>query len=65
MSYETLQKNIVTMRPEKGNGVVILDQKFYENAIQEIISDTPEFQKHNEEPTLKCEALIQRFSRKS
>ena len=49
------------MKPDKGSGVVILDRKLYDNAIQEIISDTSKFEKLNEDPTLKCEASLQRF----
>ena len=30
-------------KPDKGNGVVILDRKLYNNAIEEIISDTSKF----------------------
>ena len=52
------------MKPDKGNGVFILDRKFYKNAIEEIISDTSKFEKLNEDPTLKCEASLQRFLRK-
>ena len=52
------------MKTNKGNGVVILDQKFYDNATQELISDTSKFEKLNEDPTLKCEASLQRFLRK-
>ena len=57
-------KDIVITKPDKGNGVVILDRKLYNNAIEEIISDTSKFQKLNEDPTLKCEASLQRFLRK-
>ena len=49
-------KVIVITKPDKGNGVVILDQKLYNNAIEEVISDTSKFEKLNEDPTLKCEA---------
>ena len=65
-SYETLEKNknIVITKPDKGNGVVILDRKLYDNAIQEIISDTSKFEKLNEDPTLKREASLQRLLRK-
>ena len=49
------------MQPNKGNGVAILDQKLYNNAIEEIISDTSKFEKLNEDPTLKREASLQRF----
>ena len=46
-------KDIVITKPDKGNGVVILDRKLYNNAIEEIISDTSKFEKLNEDPTLK------------
>ena len=36
-------KDIVITKPDKGNGVVILDPKLYNNAIEEIISDTCKF----------------------
>ena len=57
-------KDIVIMKPDKGNGVVIFDQKLYSNAIEEIISDTSKFEKLKEDPTLKWEASLQRFLRK-
>ena len=57
-------KNIVITKPNKGNGVVILDRKLYNKAIEEIISDTSKVEKLNEDPTLKREALLQRFLRK-
>ena len=57
-------KDIIITKPNKGNGGVILDRKLYDNAIQEIISDTSKFEKLNEDPTLKCEASLQRFLRK-
>ena len=57
-------KDIVITKPDKGNGVIILDQKPYNNAIEEIISDTSKFEKLNEDPTLKREASLQRFLRK-
>ena len=43
------------------HGVVILDQKLYENTIQEIISGTSKFEKLNEDSTLKREASVKRF----
>ena len=49
------------MKPYKGNGVVILNWKLYDNAIQEIIWDTSKFEKLNEGPALKHETLSQRF----
>ena len=38
-------KDIVVTKPNKGNGVVILDQNLDNNAIEEIISDTSKFEK--------------------
>ena len=57
-------KDIIRAKPDKGNEVVILDQKLYDNAIQEVILDTSKFEKLNEDPTLKREASLQRFLRK-
>ena len=54
-------KDIVVTKPDKGNGVVILDRKLYDNAIEEIISDSSKFEKLNEDATLKREASLQRF----
>ena len=52
------------MKPDKWNGVVMLDRKPYNNATEEIISDTFKFEKLNQDPTLKREASLQRFLRK-
>ena len=38
-------KDIVMTTLDKGNGVVMLDQKLYSNASEEIISDTSKFKK--------------------
>ena len=57
-------KDIIITKPGKGNGVVILDQKLYDNTIPEIISDTSKFEKLKEDPTLKCEASLQCSLRK-
>ena len=51
------------MKLGKGNGIVILDRKLYDNAIQEMISDI-KFEKLNEDPNLKREASLQHVLRK-
>ena len=53
--------DIVVTKLDEGNRVAILDRKLYDNATQEIISDTSKFEKLNEDPTLKREASQQRF----
>ena len=55
--------NVIT-KPDKGNGVLILDGRLYNNAIEEILLDTSKFEKLNKEPTLKRETSLQRFLRK-
>ena len=57
-------KDIVVTKPDKGNGFVILDRKLYNNATEEIISDSSKFEKLNEDPTSKREDPLQRFLRK-
>ena len=49
---------------QERNGVVILDRKLYDNAIQQILSDTCKFEKLNEDPISKRKAPLQRFLRK-
>ena len=65
-SYETLEKIKISLKtkPDKGNGVVILDRQRCDNATHQIISDTSKFEKLNEDPTLKREASLQRFLHK-
>ena len=58
------KKDIVITKPNKGNGVVILDRRLYNNAIQEIISGTSKLENLSEDQTLKHEASLQRFLRK-
>ena len=56
--------SIVILRPDKGNGVVILDRSQYDNAIKEIISDKSNF-KSKEFPKMLLldEKLSSRFLR--
>ena len=64
--WRNLRKNkdIIITKPDKGKGVVILDQKLHDNAIKEIISDTSKFEKLSEGPSLKREASLQCFLHK-
>ena len=51
-------RDIVITKPDKGNAVVILDRKVYNNGIEEIISETSKFEKLNKGLTLKREASL-------
>ena len=54
-------RGIIIKKLDIGNSFVILDQKLYDNAIQEINSDTSNFEKLNEDPTLTRKASLQRL----
>ena len=58
------KQNIVILKPDKGNGVVVLDRIAYENGILKIINDTSKFRPTKEDPTLLREGRLQRFLRK-
>ena len=57
-------KDIIITKPDKGNGVLILDRKLYDHAIQELISDTFKLEKLKEDSTLKRKSSLQRFLHK-
>ena len=58
------RKETVTVRPDKGNGVVVLDRDIYDRKILEIINDTEKFKKLKDNPTLTREGQLQSFLRK-
>ena len=57
-------KNIVILKPDKGNGVVVLDRADYDQGILKIISDTSKYRPIKEDPTLLREGRLQRLLRK-
>ena len=57
-------QNIVILKPDKGNGVVVLDRIAYDNGILKIINDTSKFRPIKEDPTLSREGRLQRYLRK-
>ena len=68
-SYKLLKdlrknKNIVILKPDKGNGIVVLDRTTYDSGILEIISNTSKFKVLDEHPTSLREGQLQRFLRK-
>ena len=54
----------MVLRPDKGNGVVIMDRTIYKNSCLNIISDNSRFKLLSDDPTLSREAKLQRFLRK-
>ena len=57
-------KDIIILRPDKGNGVVVLDKLAYNNAISDLLSDDTKFKKLQSDPTLRREGQLQRYLRK-
>ena len=57
--------NIVILKPDKGNGVVVLDRADYDQGILKIIGDTSKFRPIKEDPTLLREGGLQQILRKS
>ena len=57
-------KDIVLLKPDKGNGVVILDHSDYDLGIQNIIQDRSKFKPLSQDPTLQREGKLQRLLRK-
>ena len=51
------------MKPDKGNGVVIMDRAVYSECLLDIVKDTKKFRKCNTDPTLFREGQLQRFLR--
>ena len=48
-------KDIVIIRPDKGNGVVVMDKVIYNQQMYALLSDKNKFKKLSEDPTKLCE----------
>jgi PHD/YefM family antitoxin component YafN of YafNO toxin-antitoxin module len=56
--------NIVIVKPDKGNGVVILDKDDYNKKMEAILEDETKFERLDEDPvklTLQRENKVKRF----
>ena len=67
--YHILKKirnnhTIIILKPDKGNGVVIMDKQAYLNACYQIINNRSKFKPLNNDVTLLREGRLQRFLRK-
>jgi hypothetical protein len=60
-----LQKHsdVVFCKPDKSNGVVILDKTQYDAKMLSILNDPKKFKQLHEDPTEKREASLQRYLR--
>ena len=58
-----MNQDIIIVRPDKGNGVVILDKQDYIKGMLNILKDTTKFRKLETDPTRLREGQLQRFLR--
>ena len=56
-------KDILITGPDKGNGVVVLDRRFYMSKIYDIVNDESKFLKLSSDPTLGSVGKLRRFLR--
>ena len=65
--YSRAQKlqtvHVVILKPDKGNGIVILDRTAYDNGLLSIINDSSKFKPISKDPTLTREGRLERFLR--
>ena len=52
--------NIIITRPDKGNGVVIIDKEVYIKSIRDLLSDDKKFKILSEDPTVYRQGQLQR-----
>ena len=56
-----IRNNILTTKPDKGDGAVIVDRICYMSSMYEIVNDTPKFLKLCPDPTIFREKKLHRF----
>ena len=56
-------KEIVILRQDKGSGVVVLNRRYYEKSIKNVINEKTKFNELSEDVTIKRESKLQRFLR--
>ena len=59
-----IKNNIVILKPDKENGVVILDRDDFDKRMLDLISDRSKFSALKKDPTLSREGQLQRYLRK-
>jgi hypothetical protein len=62
-TFKLLRKNtsIVICKPDKGNGVVVLDRSDYNAKLMKLISDPTKFVELHDDPTMKREKSLQEY----
>ena len=61
---KNLRKDLVILKPDKGNGIVLLNKTDYHKAIDDMFSDTSKFTKVNADPSVTRMESLQSYLRK-
>ena len=59
-----LLKDVVLLKPDKSNGIVLVDCLDYKNWVRQMFSDRTKFHKTNEDPTFRGLNSLQQYLRK-
>ena len=59
-----LLKDVMLLKPDKGNGMVLVNCLDYKNSVKQIFSDRTKFLKTNEDPTFRRLSSLQQYLRK-
>ena len=51
------------MKPDKGNGIVVMDKRIYLVKMYQKLADESKFKKLSNDPTILCEGKLRRFLR--
>ena len=59
-----LLKDVLLLKPDKGNGIVLVDCLDYKNSVKQMFSYRMKFHKINEDPTFRRLSSLQHYLRK-
>ena len=59
-----LLKYVVLLKPDKSNGIVLVDCLDYKNSVKQMFSDKTKFRKINEDPTFRKLSSLQQYLHK-
>ena len=60
---QQLRKNVAILKPDKGNGIVLLDIKDYSNSVEHLFKDPKKFQVLDTDPTVTLMKSLQSYLR--
>ena len=58
-TLNNLLKDVILLKPDKGNGIVLVNYLDYKNSVKQIFSDRTKFRKINEDPTFRRLSSLQ------